>query len=192
MLQHETSTSLSLYPTTHHSLSLTLYPSLLPYPTTAAASAQGFPIIMILQNKVCHGSQGDSVKLVSTSSPPPLLCLVLHPLLCQGSHIGWDRRDSDWQALLIKVGRKCAGGGREQWGREGDGGTGRDVNRERGKKKGGAYERRRGWEAKGEQRRKRECGMQSEKYCNVTVSLNCCVGCLTRLIPQKQTGLTWD
>lgn len=32
-----------------------------------------------LQNKVCRGSQGDSVKLVSTSSPPPLLCLVLHP-----------------------------------------------------------------------------------------------------------------
>lgn len=32
-----------------------------------------------LQNKVCRRSQGDSVKLVSTSSPPPLLCLVLHP-----------------------------------------------------------------------------------------------------------------
>lgn len=53
----------------------------------------------------------------------------------------------------------------------------------------------RGWEATGKQRRKRERGKQSESEkqdCNVTVSLNCCAGCLTSLIPPKQTGLTWD
>lgn len=60
---------------------------------------------------------------------------------------------------------------------------------------GGVPVRRRGWEAKGKQRGERECRIQIEgQFCNVTVSVNCCAGCLTSLIPQKQmppdVGLT--
>ena len=117
----------------------------------------------------------------SMSTPPPPLC--------QGSHIGPDKWDCDWQSLLIKVRRSWE----EHWGKNGWRGKGRGVDRERSKEWGGVHERQTGWEAKGEEMRERECGMQSEKErSNVTACWNCCICCLMSLPVPKQAGLMWD
>lgn len=49
-----------------------------------------------------------------------------------------------------------------------------------------------GWVHEGPRVSRGEKTTWNAEYCNVTASLKCSVGCLTGLIPPKQTGLMWD
>lgn len=82
------------------------------------------------------------------------------------------------------------GVGRESQGREGDGGAARGGRSEGECPRDGEDRRLKvNKDGKGNV----ECRVRaSGEYSNVTVSLKCCVGCLTSLILPKQTGLTWD
>lgn len=141
-------------------------------------------------NKVCHGSQGDSIKLVSTSSPAPLLCPALHPPPpCVRAAILVETSETDWQALLIREVRKRGEEvGGEQWEKRGDTGT------TGGGQKGECLRDREGGRLKVKKGGKGNVEYRLRGSFAMSLSLNCCAVCLTSLIPQKQTppdvGLT--
>lgn len=108
--------------------------------------------------------------------------------LCQGSHIGWDKRDWLTSAADQRSEEAGGGGGRRTVGEKG--GYGYNGGGQKGEclrdREGGRLKVKKGGKGNVEYRLRGSFAM--------SLSLNCCAVCLTSLIPQKQTppdvGLT--